>query len=55
MYSLTLLFYEQGYYLVTGIKIQPGTAADILFIYLLRKESLLLSNREGLNQSASII
>jgi hypothetical protein len=46
---------NRAYYLVTGIKIQPGTAADILFIYLLRKESLLLSNREGLNQSASII
>jgi hypothetical protein len=34
--------------LVTSVKIQLGTAADILFMHLLRKERLLLSDMEGL-------
>lgn len=55
MRSPTPLFVNGAYCLVTGIKIQPGTAADILFMHLLRKGSLLSSDREELNQSASTI
>ncbi|PKX99513.1 uncharacterized protein P174DRAFT_427691 [Aspergillus novofumigatus IBT 16806] len=41
-----------AYCLVTGIKAQLGTAADILFMHVLGKGSLLSSNMEGLNRSA---
>jgi hypothetical protein len=44
-----------AYYLVTYMKIHLEKAADILFMHVLRKGSILLSDMEGLNQSTLII
>jgi hypothetical protein len=51
-----LLYFVNGaYYSVTGMKIHLEKGADILFMHALRNGSILLSDMEESNRSASMI